>query len=730
MLKNISREKEKRWIVSPSHVGEDANACILISKELGIGRILADLLFDRGYRTPDAARSFLRMENEILGNPFDLKDMGKAVERIVDAIESKEKITIYGDYDVDGVTSVCTLLLYLRSYGAEADYYIPNRVGEGYGVSVGALERLSEAGTKLIITVDTGITAVDEVAYAKEIGIDIVVTDHHECQGEIPSAVAVVNPHRPDCSYPFKELAGVGVVFKLICALEKRLSGKDLMACVARICSEYADLISIGTIADVMPIREENRLIVRCGLSMIEKNPRPGLAALIAATTRKVDGRSRASSTPAITSGYVGYTIAPRINAAGRIRSASMAAELFLAQDTDAAQELAVALCDANRERQAEENRIMQEAYRQIEEEHDFENDPVIVLASDEWHHGVIGIVASRITEKYGLPAILISFEGSDPISHSPSDIGKGSGRSIKGMNLASALMAVGEHLVKFGGHELAAGLSVTRGMLDTFKREINAYAREHLTDESIVSCIYADAELSISDLKMELAEELCLLEPFGTANPVPSFVVRGAVVNEIIPISAGKHTKLIVGDGSQSIQAMCFGMPSSSLDVLVGDTVELLFTLDINEWAGRRSLQLIVKDVRRSDEAMRQQNADRVRFEEIWNGAKYTAEEKILPTREHFAAVYSLLRGSLRSGIECISHRALLARLYPILPGEIGYVRLKLILRILQELSLIDFEEISEETYRFSIDPQSTKTDLEKSHLLRRIRSQLLKSE
>ena len=730
MLKNLPREKEKRWIVSQAPSGDASLCCASISRELGIGEILARLLYNRGYRTSDAARSFLRLENEILGDPFRLKDMEAAVSRILKAIESKERITIYGDYDVDGVTSVCTLLLYLRSHGAVVDYYIPNRSGEGYGVSVGALEKISLLGTSLVITVDTGITAVDEVEFAKTLGIDVVVTDHHECQKAIPKAVAVVNPHRPDCTYPFKDLAGVGVVFKLLCALEERFCGGDRISAVKQIVSEYSDLISIGTIADVMPIKEENRLIVKCGLSKISRTERAGLRALIRSVSKKADARSGATKTPPITSGYVGYTIAPRINAAGRIRSASMAVELFLAEDLEDAEGLANALCEANRERQAEENRIMQEAYRQIEEEHDFENDPVIVLASDEWHHGVIGIVASRITEKYGLPAILISFEGCDPLVQAPSDVGKGSGRSIKGMNLASALMAVGRNLVKFGGHELAAGLSVTRGMLDTFRREINAYAREQLNEESIVQTVHADAELSVSEMTMELAKELSYLEPFGTGNPVPTFVLRGVVVNEMVPISGGKHTKLLVGDGGVSLQAMCFGMPSSSLDLLVGDTADLLFTLDVNEWAGRRSLQMIVKDIRRSDDAERQRAAERVRFEEIWGGGKYTAEEKVLPNREHFGAVYSILRASIRSGVDCMSHRALLSRLYPILPGEIGYVRLKLILRILQELGLLDFDEISEETYRFSMDPQCGRTDLEKSHLLRRIRSQLLKSE
>lgn len=730
MVKNLSRAKEKRWIVSQAPTGEAALSCASISKELGVSEILASLLYHRGYRTADAARSFLRLENEILGDPFELKDMESAVSRILEAIRLREKITVYGDYDVDGVTSVCTLLLYLRSRGATVDYYIPNRSGEGYGVSVSALEKLSALATKLVITVDTGITAVDEVAYAKELGIDVVVTDHHECQESLPDAVAVVNPHRPDCSYPFKELAGVGVVFKLLCALEERLGACDRISAVGRIVSEYADLISVGTIADVMPIKEENRLIVKYGLAMIARTKRPGLQALIRSVSKKADSRSKSAAAPRITSSYVGYTLAPRINAAGRIRSASMAVELFLSENTEDAEVIAEALCDANRERQAEENRIMQQAYQMIEEEHDFENDPVIVLASDEWHHGVIGIVASRITEKYGLPAILISFEGGDPLVQAPSDIGKGSGRSIKGMNLASALLAVGQYLVKFGGHELAAGLSVTRGMLDTFRHEINEYAREHLSEESVVQSLHADAELRGDELTMELAAELSHLEPFGTGNPVPTFVLRGVPVNEIQPISGGKHTKLLVGAGEGALQAMCFGMTPSSFDLFVGDTADLLFTLDINEWAGRRSLQMIVKDIRRSENAGRQRAAERERFEEIWNGAAYTAEEKILPTREHFAAVYSLLRASLRTGVDCMSHRALLARLYPVLPGEIGYIRLKLILRVLRELGLLDFEELSDETYRFFMDPKCGRTDLEKSHLLRRIRSQLLKSE
>ena len=498
------------------------------------------------------------------------------------------------------------------------------------------------------------------------------------------------------------------------------------MACVARICASYADLISIGTIADVMPIREENKLIVKLGLGMIGKTERPGLAALIHAVSQKSDARdSRKQREPQkITSSYIGYTLAPRINAAGRIRSASMAVELFLAEDPADAERLAQELCEANRLRQAEENRIMQEAYAQIEESHDFENDPVIVICSDEWHHGVIGIVASRVTEKYGLPSILVSFEGCDPVVQSPSDVGKGSGRSIKGLNLATALMNVGDTLLKYGGHELAAGLSLTRGMFDTFHRKINDYAKEHLTDEAIVPTAYADAELLASDLSLELAREIRCLEPFGVGNPVPVFAMRGVTVNEISPISGGKHTKLLVTGGEYSYQALCFGMPPSSLNLLVGDRADLLFTLDVNEWAGRSMLQLIVKDIRRSEESERTHRDDKERFFEIWNGAAFDISESVVPTRSHFAAVYTVLKQSSRLGIRCLSYRAILSRLYPISGNEIGYIRLRMIVRILEELSLIGVEELSDETCRFTVYLDRAKTDLEKSAILRRLRA------
>ena len=389
-MKLKKETKEKRWIFRCDDSPESTSKIEKIAGSLGIDPIIARLLYNRGYTDTLSAKKFIGMESEMLSNPFEMADMQKAVDRIARAVKDGEKITVYGDYDVDGVTSVCTLYLYLSSIGADVEYYIPNRAGEGYGVSNSAIEAIAKDGTKLIITVDTGITANDEVVFAKECGVDFIITDHHECRADLPLAEAVVNPHRPDCGYPFKELAGVGVVFKLICAYEESVMGYSRIEAAKRIFFGYADLVAIGTIADVMPIKEENRIIVSLGLNMIENSPRLGISALIEASTSKLEGQriDKKKKKTKITSGYVGYTLAPRINAAGRIKTASVAVRLFLSNDHETAMAIAEELCRTNKERQAEENKIMEEAYLKIEK-YDIAENPVIVLDADNWHHGV-----------------------------------------------------------------------------------------------------------------------------------------------------------------------------------------------------------------------------------------------------------------------------------------------------------------------------------------------------
>ena len=727
MLK-IKEKKEKNWLIKSIDSQEYERKTAEIASGLGIHPVVAKLLYNRGYTDVSSAKAFVYMESEMLLDPFRMKDLDKGIDGIHAAIMRGDKITVYGDYDVDGVTSVCTLYLYLKSLGANVDYYIPNRAGEGYGVSVQAIDAIKDSGTKVIITVDTGTTAVEEVEYAKSIGIDFIITDHHECRSDLPSAIAVINPHRPDCEYPFKELAGVGVVFKFICGYEERVLGRTRLDAAKRIFSLYADLVAIGTIADVMPIKDENRIIVSYGLAMIENTERIGLAALIEAASAKNDAQRSAQKKKKakITSGYIGYTIAPRINAAGRIKAASLAVELFLSTDRAMAKEIAEELCATNKKRQAEENKIMQEAYEKIEQ-YDIEKNPVIVLDADTWHHGVIGIVASRITEKYTRPAILVSFEGNESPMPTPDDVGKGSGRSIKGMNLVDALCHCQEHLVKFGGHELAAGLSVTRSELDNFRRLINEYARANLTEKDMIQTVEADCELNFSDVNLALAKSIQLLEPYGVSNPIPCFVLRGVTVNDINGISDGKHSRISIGNGKYTISAMYFSNSPESLGVYVGDKVDVLFNLDVNEWGGRESAQIIIRDLKPSmaQKAMQRDEVDR--FEEIKNGASFTAEEDIFPDRGDFAAVYRLIQNSVRSGVDTLGHRDIISRIKNSEERvNIGYIKLKIIIMVFKELNIVTIDDIGPETYQFKLHYPTAKAKLDKSTILRRLRSQM----
>ncbi len=728
-MKKFNETKEKRWLLKSVSSEDSASSCAEISDVLGIDPVIARLLYNRGYTSPALAKNFIYMEDEMLSNPFDMKDMEKAIERIKAAIDGKEKITVYGDYDVDGVTAVCTLYLYLKSLGADVAYYIPNRSGEGYGVSCSAIDAIKASGTTLVITVDTGITAHEEVEYAKGIGVDFIVTDHHECHTELPECAAAVNPHRPDCPYPFKELAGVGVVFKVICAYEERYVTKNKIQATSKIFASYADLVAIGTIADVMPVKEENRIIIKYGLGMMESSPRIGLSALIEASTKKVDTPSqdtKKKKKTKISSGFIGYTLAPRINAAGRIKSASRAVELFLAESYNEAYKIAEELCSANKERQNEENKIMEEAYRKIADI-DLENTPVIVLDADNWHHGVIGIVASRITEKYGRPSILVSFEGNDTSVHSPADAGKGSGRSIKGMNLVDALLYCQDHLLKYGGHELAAGLSVSRGELESFRAKINQYAVENLSDEDMMPTVEADTEIDFEDINLALADGLRILEPYGVANPVPAFILRSVTVLEVSGVSGGKHTRLTLTNGKYTLTAMYFSASPEALGIYPGDEIDMLFNIDVNEWLGKRSVQIIVRDVKASKMQSETEERERVRFDEIHLGARISREENVIPTREDFASVYKFLLFSQRNGIDTLSHRDITTRINKLQgSGEIGYIKLKFIIMIFKELNLISIDETEYEVYKFNIRFGAPKTDLEKSSLLKKLRAQL----
>lgn len=728
------KQRDRVWSLK-YEVGDDESdrKTRQLAEELGVSELFAILLRNRGYDDPASATAFLRNEESVLHDPFLLKDIVPAVDRIRRAVESRERIVIYGDYDVDGVTSVSMLYLYLSSKGADVSYYIPSRSAEGYGLSIPAVARLAEEGAELIVTVDTGITACEEVEYAKELGIDMVITDHHECRPELPLACAVVNPHRPDCEYPFKELAGVGVVFKFVCAYEMTLSresGEKAIDALRRICNQYADLAAIGTIADVMPIKDENRLIVAKGLKLVDGTERPGLRALIEAISAGNNLTKSASSlTPAkkkkITSGFIGFGIAPRINAAGRISTASKAAELLLAESDETAKELAYELCEINRARQVEENRIAEQAYVKIEESFDPENDRILVLEDDSWHQGIIGIVASRVTEKYGLPSILITFDGATRGYPSDDDIGKGSGRSVKGINLVEAMNSCSDVLIKYGGHELAAGLSLKRSDIPEFRRRLNEYVKLNMDANPVNVDIEADAVIGFDDMTLEVANELYFLEPYGISNPTPIFMLEDAVIQKIIPVGAGKHTKLMLTDGERTVCAMYFGLQTSRFPFSVNERVDTMVNLDINDYMNIKTVQLIVQDMKHSRRALKQYSNEKARFTEILHGAEFLTEENIIPSREDLALVYTSVRRETRAGRDEFSVYELLALVNVNYSRTVNYSKLMYILKIFIELEICGVEEAGEDVYRFDIYYNSSKTSIERSAVLKRLRQQ-----
>ena len=723
-MKNNKREK----VWSERYVFGDAvrdNAVRQIASELGVSELFAVLLYNRGYETAEAARRFMRFEEADFHDPYMMADMEKAVKRVFEAINSGEKICVYGDYDVDGVTSVSMLYLYLCELGGDACIKIPKREGEGYGVSCAAIDTLAADGVKLIITVDTGITARDEVEYAKTVGVDFVITDHHECRIDLPDACAVVNPHRPDCEYPFKELAGVGVVFKLVCACEMkrcRDMGGSMIDAIRTVCIKYADLASLGTIADVMPIVDENRLIVSMGLKLMENNPREGVKALIEASSSKKmdDGKKRK-----INSGFVGFGLAPRINAAGRISDATIAVKLLLASDSEQAKYFAEELCSINRQRQIEENRIAEQAYKMIDDLADMDKNPVIVLENNGWQQGIIGIVASKITERYGLPSILISFESSVGDEDSAFDDGKGSGRSIKGMNLVEALGYCDDLLVKYGGHELAAGLTVKRGNLDEFCARINEYAREHLDDEAFKIKVDVDCELNMADASIALAKEIGQLEPCGTGNAVPLFVMRDVNVKRITPTKGGDHTRLFLEKDGIGVNAMYFGVGGASLGFECGDLIDIVFNVDINDYKNVQTVQLIIRDTRLADTYTKRIEREKSRYSEVKNGDAHSIAENFVPTRDDCARVYTLLRKEYRAGNGLTDTKTILKLLNQTGTKNINYVKLKYIFDIFNELQICSVNEIGEDIYSFEVIFQASKTSIDKSAILKRLRAQ-----
>lgn len=545
--------------------------CRQIDKKFDTGMIVATILNDMHFKDDKEIEKFLKPKRTDFYNPFLMPDMEKAVSRITKALKNNENITIFGDYDADGITSTTILKRFFHDINKECNVYIPNRLNEGYGLNKNAIKKLSEDGTNLIITVDCGITAIEETKYAKELGIDIVITDHHEPGEEIPDAEAVVDCKRKDNKYPFRELAGCGVAFKLTQALCKNLDLNENQAL------KYLDIACVGTISDVVPLVDENRVIVKLGMLLLKQTKNLGLKQIINnAHFKEFNSMS------------VAFGITPRINACGRLGHQGEALELFTTDNQEKATELAKKMDEYNIQRQLEEKRIYDEAITLLQEEAQTNGiTNCIVLGHENWNPGVIGIVSSRITEKFYKPSILVCFD---------KDIAKGSGRSIEGFDLHKALMECDKYLTNYGGHSLAAGLSLNTKDFEKFKNMINEYAEKNIKDEDLIPTINIDLKLEDSQLNIEDVEELKLLEPFGQSNEEPIFMITNLKVVSIKTLSEGKHLKLFLKNQNY-LDAIGFNLGERANELKIGDTIDIVGNLNINEFNNTKKVQMLLKD-------------------------------------------------------------------------------------------------------------------------------------
>ncbi len=545
-----------------------------IQEKYQLNQLLATILVNRNITEKEDIRLFLEPTRSDFHDPFLMTDMKKAVKRIIQAIEKQEKVTIYGDYDVDGITSITVLKSFLQDRGLAVEHYIPNRLEEGYGLNQQAIGKIVKSGCQLMITVDCGISAIEEINYANSLGIETIVTDHHEPGNELPAALAVIDNKRKDSNYPFRELAGVGVVFKLIQAIGISLGLKEEEYL------KYLDIVCVGTISDIVPLVDENRVIAKLGLMLIRQTKNIGLRSII-----------HSSGYSKIDSNSISFGIAPRINACGRMGKAEEALELLLSKNYNHVTELTRNLNEHNRIRQETEKNIFENAVKQIEEEKLDQNNTIIV-GGENWHHGVIGIVSSKITEMYFKPSILLSFE--------EEGIGKGSGRSIPGFDLHDALMQCTDTIEKFGGHSMAVGITVRKENFLKFREEFEKIASEAHIDE-IMPVIQVDSKIDVKDINKDMVESLKQLEPFGEGNRMPVFVFKNLRIDSIRALSEGKHLKLTLKDNNTIINSIGFNLGHLAEEYRIGDKIDVVGVLEINSFNGVDSLQINMKDVMRS---------------------------------------------------------------------------------------------------------------------------------
>ncbi|MCI9366228.1 MAG: single-stranded-DNA-specific exonuclease RecJ [Clostridia bacterium] len=556
----------KKW----QYIENDINKAKEISDKFNISLLTAQIIANKDL-DDEKIKIFLEPTRNNFYDPFLLPDMEIAVDRIIKAIENKEKVVIFGDYDVDGITSTTVLKKFLEERGLIVGYHIPNRLKEGYGLNKEAIKQIVDDKATLMITVDCGISGIEDIEYANSLGIDTIVTDHHEPLEELPNAIAVIDPKIQNSKYPFNQLAGVGVVFKLIQGLSKKLGIEEKENL------KYLDLVCLGTISDIVPLIDENRVIAKLGLKLIETQRNQGLKSLIISSGYK-----------GINSNTISFGIAPRVNACGRMGFADDALKLFITDDINEIQELTNKLNKYNRERQETEKAIFDEALKEIEQNNELDNE-IIVLSNEGWHHGVIGIVSSKITEMYLKPSILLCEENG---------ICKGSGRSIQGLDLHEALCKTSHNLEKYGGHSMAVGLGLKKENLKDFKEEINNYIKT-LDIQKAQLVLDIDMNVSLKDLTVNIVKELKKLEPFGEANRMPLFSIKNLKIDSIRALSEGKHLKLRLKDDNIEIDAIGFNLGYLADEYKLGEKVDIVGNLEINSYNGIDSVQMNLKDIR-----------------------------------------------------------------------------------------------------------------------------------
>ena len=686
--------KYTRWMVhqGDKHVLEQL-------MDAGYPYLVSSVLAARGISTVEEANVFLERETRLAYSPFLMKDMDKAVSRINAAIAAGEKIAVFGDYDVDGITATVLLVDYLRSRGADCVKYIPRRVEDGYGLGQEPMRHLrQDVGVDLLITVDCGITGVEEAECARNLGLDLIITDHHECKDVLPNAVAVVDPHRSDCAYPFKQLAGVGVALKLVLALGGESQEDKLFA-------RYCTLAAIGTVADVMQMSDENRTIVQRGLKAIRSSDFLGLQALLK-ETGLLDKE--------VTSIQIGFVLAPRINAAGRMGEAELAADLLLTNDKAQAEQLARKLCQLNRERQLVEQEIFAQAVEQIETIPESERS-ALVLSSKAWHQGVVGIVASRLAEKYSCPSFMI---------HLSDGMGKCSCRSYGGFNLFAALESCSDLLEGFGGHELAAGFTIREENIPAFRRRINRCASDFAGGEKPVSSLEIDAVLRRPEwITLEEVGALRLLEPYGAGNNRPVFCFLGAKIDSMQSVGQNRHLKLRLSRGKYSFDAIYFSATRDECGLEVGERVDAAFYLQINEFRGSRSVQLQMIDLRPSVTPSARERACLELVSCLHSSGALTPQEaaRMLPGREQLVHLWqAVVRFAGSNCSACEDQFPLLRRLAGSIQGAEPFLRTLVGLLVFAERELLTLETAGD-TLTITVNVHK-KVNLAESPYIRRL--------